>query len=251
MSHDTPRAVAPLSGDPDALARLLEEHLPLVHAIASRALGHHADAEDVAQETMVRAVAPLPELRDPARFRPWIVAITMRQLRDRSRRAQRRGIEVSLDALHSPGPGDGRGLPAAALVATADVADLVATQLDGAAHRAVMDRAVDWLDPEERQVLALLQLELEGAITRDDLAAGLDVSRPHAAVRVHRLRVRLAEARQIVAALAASERPGGCGPMLRLTRGWDGEPTALWRKRLHRHVRGCAACAAASSDIPG
>jgi hypothetical protein len=46
-------------------------------------------------------------------------------------------------------------------------------------------------------------------------------------------------ARSVVRALRA--RPG-CAELAALTRGWDGRPSALWRKRLARHVRECATC---------
>lgn len=249
-ASETARVLAAQAGDTAARARLFEDYLPLVQAIASRALDGqggtchgHTDAEDVVQETMVRAVAHLSELRDPDRFRPWLVAITVRQLRERGRRARRRGPELSLDSLQdSLSPGSLTGSLPGSLTGQ-DVADQVATELDGAAQRAVVERALDWLEPEEREVFALWQLELEGSITRDDLAAGLDVSRTHAAVRVHRMKLRLQETRRLVTALLAP-----CADLRRVTRGWDGEPGSVWRKRLHRHVRGCPACGAASSS---
>lgn len=237
MEYDDPasepaRVRAAQAGDAAALEQLIESYLPLVYAIATRALDRHADADDVVQETMVRAVAHLGDLRDPYRFRPWIVAIAVRQIRERSRRVRRRGSEVSLDAL----PDD----PTPHL----DVADLVARTVDDAAQRRTVEEAVVWLEPEDRQVLALWQLELAGSIDRDDVASGLGISRAHTAVRVHRLKARLDDARSIVTALAQAPR---CPELEQAARGWDGATTPIWRKRLLRHVRSCDRCGPASA----
>ena len=62
-------------GDRQALQALLAEHLPLIYNIIGRALEGHADVDDVVQETMLRVVRGLPRLRDPSRFRSWLVAI--------------------------------------------------------------------------------------------------------------------------------------------------------------------------------
>ncbi|RSM64751.1 hypothetical protein DMB66_19110 [Actinoplanes sp. ATCC 53533] len=40
----------------------------------------HAYVDDVVQETLIRIVRDLPALRDPDRFRGWVVAIANRQL---------------------------------------------------------------------------------------------------------------------------------------------------------------------------
>jgi hypothetical protein len=41
----------------------------------------HADVDDVVQETLLRAVRGLRDLRDPHAFRSWLVAIAIRQIR--------------------------------------------------------------------------------------------------------------------------------------------------------------------------
>lgn len=74
------------AGDRQALDELVEGWLPLVYNIVGRALNGHADVDDVVQETMLRAVDHLGSLRDPDSFRSWLVAIAMRQIRDRARR---------------------------------------------------------------------------------------------------------------------------------------------------------------------
>src|SRR5260370_873369 len=76
------RVIAAEAGDEQARGTLLSEYLPLIYNIVGRALNGHADVDDVVQETMLRAVRGLRDLRDPAAFRSWLVAVAVRQLRD-------------------------------------------------------------------------------------------------------------------------------------------------------------------------
>src|ERR1700761_7034302 len=68
-------------GDRKALDRLVAGYLPLLYNIVGRAMNGHADVDDVVQETLLRVVRALPNLRDPASCRSWLVAIAIRQVR--------------------------------------------------------------------------------------------------------------------------------------------------------------------------
>src|ERR1700748_3769456 len=87
-------------GDPEALDVLAAAYLPLVYNIVGRAMNGHPDVDDVVQETMFRAVRGVGELRDPAAFRSWLVAIAIRQVRDsyRDRLAQPPAVEFDAAA---------------------------------------------------------------------------------------------------------------------------------------------------------
>src|SRR5690242_11053544 len=170
-------------GDRRALDELVEGWLPLVYNIVGRALNGHADVDDVVQETMLRAVDNLGSLRDPDSFRSWLVAIAMRQIRERSRR---RTVEPLAD---------GAGEQAA------DFAELTVLRLQLEGQRREVAEAVRWLDDEDRQLLSLWWLEVAGELTRRELAAAVGISRQHAAVRVQRMKQRLEIARDIVRAL--------------------------------------------------
>src|SRR6185312_356632 len=98
----------------------------------------------------------------------------------------------------------------------------------------------------DRPVLALWWQEIAGDLARADLAAGLGLTPAHAAVRVARMKDRLAASRTIVHALGRAPQ---CQNIAAITAGWDGEPSPLWRKRLARHVRDCAWCQAGTADL--
>ncbi|WP_338783423.1 sigma-70 family RNA polymerase sigma factor [Streptomyces sp. DG1A-41] len=204
------------SGDRRALDELVAGWLPLVYNIVGRALNGHADVDDVVQETMLRAVDNLGSLRDPDSFRSWLVAIAMRQIRDRARRRTADRLEEA---------------------AAADFAELTVLRLQLEGQRREVAEAVRWLDDEDRQLLSLWWLEVAGELTRRELAAAVGITRQHAAVRVQRMKERLETSRGIVRAL-----DGACPDLRELTGRWNGRPDSVWRKRLARHIRGCRYC---------
>src|ERR1700735_4831328 len=100
LDPDVATVLAAQRGDRRAVDVLAAAYLPLVYNIVGRAMNGHPDVDDVVQETMLRAVRGIGELRDPAAFRSWLVAIAIRQVRDSYR-----------DRLAQP-PAVGGGAPA-------------------------------------------------------------------------------------------------------------------------------------------
>ncbi|WP_312018586.1 sigma-70 family RNA polymerase sigma factor [Streptomyces sp. I05A-00742] len=236
MSTDNAALVeAARAGDTAAQDELVADCLPLVYNIVGRALNGHADVDDVVQETMLRVINGLGELRDPAGFRSWLVAITTNQIRTHWRE---RRPETPLEGL--PGTGADVPDPAADFVAVT----IVRLGLEG--QRKEVAEATRWLDAGEREVLSLWWLEAAGELTRAEVAGALGLTPQHTAVRVQRIKDRLDTARGVVRALSATPR---CPALAGLVAPWDGVPSALWRKRVARHARGCGRCDGAWSAL--
>jgi len=70
----------------------LAECGPLAYRVARGVLRNDADAEDVAQEALMRAYRRFDRLRDPLRFRGWLVRIVFRLALDRARSSKRREL---------------------------------------------------------------------------------------------------------------------------------------------------------------
>src|ERR1700751_1419099 len=68
---------------------LLAENAPLAFRVARGVLRNDADAEDVAQEALVRAYQRFGRLRERERFRAWLVRISFRIALDRLRSVKR------------------------------------------------------------------------------------------------------------------------------------------------------------------
>ncbi|MCT2281571.1 sigma-70 family RNA polymerase sigma factor, partial [Micromonospora chalcea] len=203
---DVELVTAARRGDRSALTALLAAHLPLVYNVVGRALAGHADVDDVVQEVMLRVVERLPTLREPDRFRAWLVTIAIRQVREHARR--RAGTrQVPLEPYAEvPDP-------------DTDVAGAALSEVDRDGRRRDVLAAVAWLDADDRAVLALWWRELDGELTRGDVGDALGIGPSHAAVRIQRMRGRLAQAYTVLAAWRARPR---CPDLALAARGWDG-----------------------------
>ncbi len=87
------------------LEGLLEEHAPLVFRVAMGVLRNREEAEDVAQEALLRACRKFHSLREPQRAKGWLVRITFRLALDRvksRRRSWTRDTEWSRPELRPP-----------------------------------------------------------------------------------------------------------------------------------------------------
>jgi len=228
---DIATVIAARAGDPAAVDRLVAGYLPLVYTIVGRALEGHADVDDVVQDVMLRVLRNLGDLREPESFRSWLVAITVRQVRERFR--TRRGAPEALlhEDVRDPG---------------ADFTDLAITRLELSGQRRETAEATRWLDEENRELLSLWWLEASGELTRDEIVEATEVSRQHAAVRIQRMKGQLETARAVVRALAAQPP---CPDLRLITVHWDGAPGALWRKRIARHTRDCPHCTPAWHNL--
>nr|MDT0662577.1 sigma-70 family RNA polymerase sigma factor [Micromonospora sp. DSM 115978] len=216
------------SGDQAAIAELVSVSLPLVYNVIRRALGDHADVDDLVQESMIRMLRGLSGLREPDQFRSWVTTIAYRQVRDHWRR-QPSVVERPV-AAPDEFPDD-----------TADFADRTVAELLISEQRRALTEATGWLGAGDRHLLALWWQETTGDLSRAELAAALGVGERHLAVRLRRMRTQLDTARAIVRALR--DRPR-CPDLARLAGSWNDERSDLWRKRFGRHVRDCPRCVA-------
>ncbi|MFF4452434.1 sigma-70 family RNA polymerase sigma factor [Streptomyces goshikiensis] len=232
--HTAALVAAARAGDPRAQDELVGAFLPLVYNIVGRALNGSCDVDDVVQDTMLRALDGLGGLRADESFRSWLVAITMNRIR--AHWQERRGGlgESGLDEandLADPG---------------ADFVDLTVVRLNLAGQRRETARATRWLEPDDRALLSLWWLECAGEVTRAEMSAALELSPQHTAVRVQRMKAQLESARVVERALD-SQPP--CDALRAVTAGWDGRPSALWRKRIARHARECVRCSGLFSGL--
>lgn len=151
-------------GDRRALDELLAGCLPLVYNIVARALDGHQDVDDAVQETLIRAVDHLGDLRDPSAFRPWLVAIAMRQVRERWRARQARPVAYGKASLDAADPG-------------ADFVDLTILRLELSDQRRETALATRWLDADDRELLSLWWLEAAGELS-EGIALHAEASGP-------------------------------------------------------------------------
>ena len=75
------------AGDRATFRVLAQRHLGSVITLAAHILGNRNDAEDIAQEAMLRVWINAPRWKPVARFRTWLTRIVVNLCLDRRRRA--------------------------------------------------------------------------------------------------------------------------------------------------------------------
>lgn len=142
------------AGDRAAAAELTRRHLPRMVAFAARMLGDAAEAEDVAQEAMLRLWRIAPGWRDgEAQVSTWLYRVASNLCIDRRRRGRRTA------------PLDDAGDPADA--APGAVAGLIAAD-----RAAALAAALAALPDRQRQAVVLRHLE---GLTNPEIAAVMDI----------------------------------------------------------------------------
>ena len=100
-------------GDPAASQALVERKLPRILALAQRMLGDAAEAEDVAQEAMLKAWRQAPTWQTgKAKFDTWLHRVALNLCYDRLRRRREIPTDTPPDRPDE-GPAPDRGLLAA------------------------------------------------------------------------------------------------------------------------------------------
>jgi RNA polymerase sigma factor (sigma-70 family) len=93
-----PRLItAARDGDTDAFAELVAPHLNVAFRAAYLITGSAADAQDAAQEALVKAWLALERFRSGSPFRPWLLRIVINEAHNRRRAAGRQaGLALRL-----------------------------------------------------------------------------------------------------------------------------------------------------------
>ena len=89
-------------GDADAYGVLVRRYEQVAFRTAYAVCGDAAEAEDAAQDALVKAYAALPRFRRGAPWRPWLLRIVTNEARNRRRAAGRRAHLVVMAARAEP-----------------------------------------------------------------------------------------------------------------------------------------------------
>ena len=96
-------------GDPQAFRWLVERHGPRAYALALRIVRSASDAEEVAQDALLRAWRSLPRFRGDSAFSSWLYRIVVRRAFDRAAVLKgRRGREAGAEGIEAL-PAEERG----------------------------------------------------------------------------------------------------------------------------------------------
>jgi RNA polymerase sigma-70 factor (ECF subfamily) len=169
-----------LSGERDLFHDLIRPYERLVYLTALSIVKSDAEAEDVSQESIIKAFRALARFRGEAKFSTWLVSIVLNEARGRLRKTGRMLLE-SLDETAKEGEDF-------TPVLLADWREIPSEALERKELASAIERAVEDLPVIYREVFVLRDQE---QLSIGEIAQALGVSTGLAKVRLHRARMML------------------------------------------------------------
>jgi RNA polymerase sigma-70 factor (ECF subfamily) len=167
-------------GESDAFYELVRPHERALYTSAFSILQDPSEAEDVAQETVLKAFRNLHQFRGEARFGTWLLSIAINEARMRLRTRQRARME-SLDA---PVTDDPDYVP----IQLRDWREIPSQVLERQELREALTRALACLDEKYREVLVLRDVQ---HLNVAETAEALGINPGNVKVRLLRARLQM------------------------------------------------------------
>jgi len=171
-------------GDKEAFYCLVQPCERGVFTAAMSILNNAHDAEEVAQEAILKALTALPRFRGECKFSTWLIQITINEARLKLRR-DRRHLYESLDEQQTDG--EGEYFPRD----FADWREIPSEQLQRMELRSALKRALDSLPPKYREVLILRDVQ---HLSIQETAQVLGVTEGNVKTRLLRARIQMRDA---------------------------------------------------------
>lgn len=162
--------------DERAFGALVTRYESKVYSLAMKMLRNPEDAEDVLQDTFLRAYRGIKSFKGNSTFSTWIYRITANSALMRLRKKQLPQVSIE--------DSDERETP----ISIVDWAPGPVEQLLNQEMQRVMDEAIEALPPEFRQVFILRDVE---ELSNADVAEILDLSVAAVKSRLHRARLKV------------------------------------------------------------
>lgn len=172
--------------DPKDETEFLKAHAGRVYNLALRLTGNPSDAEDLAQEALIRALKALPGFRGESEASTWLHRITVNAWKNRVRAEKRRRIWKTLplsifsrdrDEEEGSAEPPAEDRPPDAALSSAETAEQV-------------QKALGSLEEESRAVVVLREIE---GLSYQDISKALDIPEGTVKSRLARARTALKE----------------------------------------------------------
>lgn len=174
-----------LAGEEMAFERFVEHFRTKIFQYSWLMCGQRDDAEEVAQETLMKTFESFHQLRDPERVRPWVFRIAKNACLTKRRKslfAPSAAQEISLDEL-IPAKDSGNG---STQMQIADWSNLPEDTVLRAEMKQELEAAIRRLPELYRSVILLRDAE---ELSTADTAQILDVTEDVVKTRLHRARL--------------------------------------------------------------
>ena len=177
--RDESRMIASiLAGDSELYHDLIRPYERSVYKMAFSFMKNEFDAEDVAQESFLKAFRKLGDFRGQAKFSTWLISITLNEARGRLRRQ----AVVRMESLDEA-PEQGGHISPALL---RDWREVPSEALERHEVRQMLQDAIANLSPIYREVLVMRDVE---EFSIEETATALAITAGTVKVRLHRARL--------------------------------------------------------------
>ncbi len=170
------------SGDREAFARLVDETSGKIYHTALQILGDAQDAEDVLQETYLKAFRSLPQFEGRSSLMTWLYRIAVNEALMIIRR--RKPLAMSVDEANP----DPEGEPEGEGMEIVDFCCLPEGELLSGEARRFLDQAIQHLPANLRVVFVMRDLE---GLSIQETAEALGLSEANVKTRLLRARMKL------------------------------------------------------------
>ena len=171
-------------GEQEAFYELVHPYERAIYFAAKSVLDNPADAEEVAQETVLKAFNALPNFRFEAKFSTWIIQIAINESRMKLRK-DRRHLYESIDPEREDEEGEYRPKD------FADWRDIPSEELQRKELREALRKAMAALAPKYREVLILRDVQ---QVSIAETAKILGISEANVKTRLLRARLQMRDA---------------------------------------------------------
>src|SRR6201987_1100323 len=162
------------AGDMHAFEQLAGPHADRLFAVLLRLLGNRSEAEDVAQEVMLRAWRGIGRFHGRSLFFTWLYRIAINEANRSLEKSSRRPMSVSIDAE--------------ALRVPADAQDEPSRRLEQTELRQALSKALAELPPDYRTAIVLRDVE---GLSTQQAAEIVGVGEAEFKSRLHQARLRV------------------------------------------------------------
>jgi RNA polymerase sigma factor (sigma-70 family) len=162
-----------LSGETQAYAYLVNRHKGMVFSLAMKLLKNREDAEEVAQDTFVKAYQSMGSFRGGAKFSTWLYRIVYNTAISRLRRIAPETIDLDQAAYN---------------ITSEDVSGDAYQALKEEDRKKYLDMVLSKLEPEEDFLITLYYYEEKSL---DEIAEISEISKNHVKVKIYRTRQKM------------------------------------------------------------
>lgn len=170
-----------ISGDTNSFSELVERTSPKIYALGLRMLGNDQDAEDMLQETYLKAYKALPNFEKRSSITTWLFRIAANEalMQLRKRKAAFNLVEIDKDEESDEAPQE-----------IVDWCCLPEQEMVSAETRNLLDNAAKNLSPVLRMVFQLRDVD---GFSISETAEILEISEDAVKTRLVRARMKLRE----------------------------------------------------------